>query len=403
MPDAIINPMDSKPNVSEFNITSGTDLAFALVVLISYFTSFSKSPEISPFLLILLIFLGVAYIANGIYGFAYINQSKELSLKIIYFIVQLILGGLIIFFSKGGGFNAYILLPLAAHTAMALNQEWMLVTNACIFLVYVVSVMAYSNSWMIVWAGFPIFFAGQVFILIFTQTAVTEQRGRIKMEKLARDLSEANLHLSEYADQVKDLTISQERNRFAREIHDGLGHYLTTINMQIQAAQAVMGKDKKQANDLLEKAEQLSSEALLDVRNSVESLREENNSPVSLVDRINRLIESSKVENREFSFKVAGKIRPISPQVDVMLFRAVQEAINNANKHSRSTLVEISLRFSDPKMIALSILDNGIGSENAKGGFGLVGMEERVHLIGGDLKIQTEPGKGFLIEISVPG
>jgi signal transduction histidine kinase len=395
--------MIGKQGTSEFNITSGTDLAFALVVLISYFTAFTKTPEISIFLITVLIFLGVAYIANGIYGFAYINQLNELPPKLVYFLVQFLLGGLIIYFSKGGGFNAYILLPLAAHTAMTLDQDWMLAANMGIFLVYVIAIMSFSNNWGAVWAGLPVFFVGQVFILIFTQTAVTEQRGRLKMEKLAKELSEANQHLSEYAKQVNDLATSQERNRLAREIHDGLGHYLTTINMQVKAAQAVLKKDSKQAEDLLEKAEQLTSEALLDVRNSVESLREENHGPLSLVDRIKRLVESSKIKNREYLVTITGQPRPLTPQVDVTLFRAVQEAINNSNKHSRSTKVEINLSFLEPKLIRLSILDNGIGSENADGGFGLIGMKERVQLIQGKLAIQTEPGKGFRIEIIAPG
>lgn len=395
--------MNGKQGESEFNITSGTDLAFAIVVLISYFTAFSKALEISVFLITVLIFLGIAYIANGIYGFSYVNQSENLSPKLLYFLIQLILGGLIIFFSKGGGFNAYILLPLAAHTAMTLNQEWMLTTNIGIFLVYVISVIGYSNNWASVWAGLPIFFAGQVFILIFTQMAVTEQKGRLKMEKLAAELSEANSHLSEYASQVKDLTISQERNRFAREIHDGLGHYLTTINMQIKAAQAVLKKDPKQADDLLGKAEQLTSEALIDVRNSVESLREGKDSPSSLHERIKWLLETAKVKNRDYHFQLIGNPRPITSQMDVTLFRLVQEAINNANKHSKSSKVEISLSYENPDQISLSILDNGIGSDDPQGGFGLIGMKERVRLINGDMKIETGSGKGFLIEIVVPG
>lgn len=402
-PDAIIGVMNSKQGVSEFNITSGTDLAFALVVLISYFTSFTKTPEISVFLITVLIFLGVAYIANGIYGFTHINQSENLGPKLFYFAIQLILGGMIIYFSKGGGFNAYILLPLAAHTAMTLDQEWMFATNVGIFLVYIIAVISYSSNWAAVWAGVPVFFAGQVFILIFTQTAVTEQRGRLQMEKLAQELSEANTHLSEYAKQVKDLTISQERNRFAREIHDGLGHYLTTINMQIKAAQAVIKKDCNQADQLLEKAEQLSLEALLDVRNSVESLREGKNSPLSLVERIEWLIETSKVKNRDYKFYVEGKTRQISPQLDVTLFRAVQEAINNVNKHSKSTLVEIRLSYLENDHIKLSVFDNGIGAKDTASGFGLLGMNERVRLIQGDLKIETEAGKGFLVEITTPG
>jgi signal transduction histidine kinase len=403
MRNAIIEAMTIKHHTSEFNITSGTDLAFALVVLISYFTSFTKAPEVSVFLITVLVFLGVAYIANGIYGFAYVNQSDKLAPKLLYFGIQLMLGGLIIFFSKGGGFNAYILLPLAAHTAMTLTQDWIFATNIGIFMVYVLSVISYSNNWAAVWAGFPVFFVGQVFILIFTQTAVTEQRGRIEMEKLAQQLTDANQHLSDYAKQVKGLTITQERNRFAREIHDGLGHYLTTINMQIKAAQAIMKKDPRQADQLLEKAEQLSSEALLDVRNSVESLREGSDTPLSLDERIRRLIETSKIKNREYIFNIKGSIREIQPQVNVTLFRSVQEAINNANKHSKSSLVEINLSFEDPKQVCLSIFDNGIGAEFPEGGFGLIGMKERVQLIHGDINITTGAGKGFLIEITVPG
>jgi signal transduction histidine kinase len=395
--------MNSKQGSSEFSITSGTDLAFALVVLISYFTAFTKTPEISVFLITVLIFLGVAYIANGIYGFSYVNQSENLPPKLFYFAIQLFLGGLIIYFSKGGGLSAYILLPLVAHTAMTLNQEWMFTANIGIFLVFAISVISIAGSWSAVWAGSPTFFAAQVFILIFVQTAVTEQRGRIKMEKLANELSEANQHLSEYARQVKDLTISQERNRFAREIHDGLGHYLTTINMQVKAAQAIMKKDAGQAETLLEKAEQLTSEALLDVRNSVESLREGVDTPLSLVDRITRIVESSKVKSREYHFNVHGNPRQITPQVDVTLFRSVQEALNNANKHSRSTRVDIDLNFEDPEEIVLSVHDNGIGSQEPEGGFGLIGMRERVRLIQGDIIIETGAGQGFLIEIRAPG
>jgi signal transduction histidine kinase len=389
-------------STAEFNISNGTDLAFALVVLISYFATFSKPPQTSLFLITVLICLGVAYITLGIYGFAFVNQTGKLILKIIYFVLQLIIGGLIVYFGKGAGFNAFILLPLVAHTAMMLDQDWMLVANASIFLTYVLSVMSYTNTWSVVWSGLPIFFAGQIFILIFTEMAYTEQQGRIKMEKLANELSEANRHLSEYARQVKDLTISQERNRLAREIHDGLGHYLTTINMQIKAALAIVEKEPPQAIHLMENALQLTTEALLDVRNSVSSLREDNIGNLSLSERITKLISSSESEGRKFIFEVKGKTRSLSPQVDVSLFRVVQEAINNANKHSRSTEVKIHLDFEQSDKILLKIVDNGIGSDSIDGGFGLIGMKERILLINGKFEIKTAKGQGFCIEVSVP-
>jgi signal transduction histidine kinase len=388
---------------AEFNITSGTDLAFALVVLISYFATFSKPPQTSLFLITVLICLGVAYITLGIYGFAFVDQLGKLLPKLIYFGLQLIIGGLIVYFGKGAGFNAFILLPLVAHTAMTLNQDWMLVANASIFMTYVLSIMSYTNAWTTVWSGLPTFFAGQVFILIFTEMAYTEQQARIKLEKLADELSDANQHLSEYARQVKDLTISQERNRLAREIHDGLGHYLTTINMQIKAALVIIKKEPSQAVHLLENAQGLTTDALLEVRNSVSSLREDNIGDLSLQERISRLIESSEFADRKFLFEVKGSPRVLSPQVDVSLFRVVQEAINNANKHSLSTKVLITLSFEQSDQIFLKIEDNGIGAETIEGGFGLIGMKERIRLINGKFEVKTAKGQGFCIEVFTPG
>ena len=393
----------NKQGGTEFSITSGTDLAFALVVLISYFATFSRPPQTSLFLITILICLGVAYITNGIYGFAYINQLGKLLPKLIYFGLQLIIGGFIVYFGKGAGFNAFILLPLVAHTAMTLDQDWLLTVNAGIFLTYVLSVMSYTQDWGVVWSGLPVFFAGQIFILIFTQTAVTERRGRIKMEKLAHELSEANRHLSEYAVQVKDLTLSQERNRLAREIHDGLGHYLTTINMQIKATLAIMEKDQTQAEHLLENAEQLTTEALVDVRNSVSALREDSLGTLTLVERVTHLVESSESHGRKFTVDVLGTPRVLSPQVDVTLFRAAQEAINNANKHSHSSSVLVRLGFENPTSVNLKIIDNGVGSDSPTSGFGLLGMKERVRLLNGDIKITTAREEGFEIEITIPG
>ena len=392
-----------KSSISEFNISSGTDLAFALVVLISYFATFSKAPQVSLFLITVLICLGVAYITLGIYGFAFVNQLGKIFPKLIYFALQLVIGGLIVYFGKGAGFNAFILLPLVAHTAMSLDQDWLLIVNAGIFVTFVISVMSYSNAWSIVWTGLPTFFAGQVFILIFTEMAYTEQQARIKMEKLADELSQANRQLSEYANQVRDLAVSQERNRLAREIHDGLGHYLTTINMQIKAAIAVMQKDLPQSIHLLENAQQLSVEALDDVRSSVSSLREDNLGALSLGERIIKLIDSSKSAERNFNFIIEGNPRAMTPQVDVSLFRVVQEAINNANKHSKSTEVNITLNFDEPDIIKLNISDNGKGSEAPDGGFGLIGMKERIRLINGNFEIKTAKGYGFSIIVSVPG
>jgi len=393
--------MERKDN-SGFTINTGTDLAFALVVFISYFAAFSNGSLFDPFLITVIILLGIAYITNGIYGFAYASRSGTMITKVIYFLLQLILGGLIVYYGKGAGFNSLILLPLVAHTAMLLDQDWMLAANVGIILTFILAVYLYSSRLAIVWASVPLFFAGQVFILIFTQMAVTEQRARLKLENLAAELSEANKHLSEYADRVRELTIIQERNRMAREIHDGLGHYLTTINMQIKAARAILSKDNKKAQGLMENAQNLSSVALVDVRNSVFALRQEPDEMPPLFQRISDMANAASTSNRSIELIIKGEPRPVNAQQDLTLFRAAQETINNANKHSNASSVILTLDYSNPDRIELESVDDGIGSEEINHGFGLLGIQERVRLLNGKTQITTSSGKGFKIKISIP-
>ena len=325
-----------------------------------------------------------------------------MSTKIIYFALQLILGGLIVYYGRGAGFNSLILLPLVAHTAMLLDQDWMLAANVGIILTFILAVYLYSSRLVIVWASVPVFFAGQVFILIFTQMAVTEQRARLKLENLAAELSEANKHLSEYADRVRELTITQERNRMAREIHDGLGHYLTTINMQIKAARAILTKDNKKALSLMENAQNLSSVALVDVRNSVFALRQDPEEMPPLFQRIAEITKSASTTNRKIELIIKGEPRPVNAQQDLTLFRAAQETINNANKHSNANSVKLTLDYSDPNRIELESVDDGIGSDEINHGFGLIGIQERVRLLNGETQIVTSSGKGFKIKINIP-
>jgi signal transduction histidine kinase len=353
-------------------------------------------------LILVIIFLGVAYITIGIYGFAYAQNSSFVLPKLLYFAVQLFLGGLIVYLGRGAGINALVLLPLVAHTAMLLDQDRMLIVNGVIIATYFFSVLAYSRSLAEVWEGTPFFFTGQVVILIFTQMAVTELRARVKLENLADELSEANKNLSEYASRVKDLTIIQERNRLAREIHDGLGHYLTIINMQLKAATAVINKDNKKAEKMIESATHLSSEALIDVRNSVFALRQDSIDIKPLGERLTIIAESSSSKKQRVIVKIIGETREISPKVDLTLYRAGQEMINNAVKHSQANEVILTLDYTDRNNILLTSQDNGIGNNPIHQGFGLLGINERVRLLNGEVDIRASQGEGFMLKIKIP-
>ena len=90
---------------------------------------------------------------------------------------------------------------------------------------------------------------------------------------------------------------------------------------------------------------------------------------------------------------------------EAALYRAAQEALTNVRKHARASRVDLRLDYAASAGVRLTVQDNGVGcqtSEDHEGRFGLLGMRERIHLLGGELRIQTAPGQGFRLEVDVP-
>jgi len=389
---------------SPFQTGGDADLAFAVVVLAAYFSTFSVLQTASTIELLVLIGLGIAYIAVGIYGYAFVFRSGRLLLHMIYFAIQLFLGGLIVYYSGGIGFNAMVLLPLAGHSVVLLPNRWRFGVNVVIVMTYVVALTRFSPmNWSLVWSGIPIFLAGQIFIVVFTQMAVNEEKARSAVEHLIQDLESANQRLREYALEAEEMAITKERNRLAREIHDGLGHYLTTIYMQIQAARAVMKTDPAKAQDALGTAQNQTQEALIDVRRSVAALRDSISSDLSLQDEVEKMLKGCENAGLSTELKVLGSPRVLAPQILLSLYRAVQEGINNTMKHAQAARLSVILDFTQADTVRLVIQDDGVGAVQLEGGFGLLGIQERIYMLSGNVSVNTGPGNGFRLEVCVPG
>lgn len=163
---------------------------------------------------------------------------------------------------------------------------------------------------------------------------ITEQKSLHEVERLNNQLSDANRKLREYAVQVEELAIAQERNLLAREVHDGLGHYLTAVNMQIKATQAVLDQDRPKALDALAKAQILAEGALTDIRRSVSTLRDEPTLNQPLPEAIESLLLECRSQGLVAELSTMGNYRIVSPQADFTLYRVVQEALTNVRKHA---------------------------------------------------------------------
>jgi len=239
------------------------------------------------------------------------------------------------------------------------------------------------------------------FVAIFAQMRLNEREARENAERLMAELEEANARLAAYATQAEELATTQERNRLAREIHDSLGHYLTIVNVQIEAAKVVMDSNPERALEAMSKAQELAQKGLNRVRESVAALRE---SPVSsrpLREAIASLVEETHSTGIVTEFKVVGKPQALEHKVALALYRAAQEGLTNVRKHARASRVDVSLDF-QPSEVRLEVKDNGVGAAETAGGFGLLGIRERMQLLGGRLEISTGMGKGFCLTASVP-
>jgi len=142
---------------------------------------------------------------------------------------------------------------------------------------------------------------------------------------------------------------------------------------------------------------------LQEIRRSVAALRTSPMHDRPLAEALQQLVAQSAVGGLEANLETLGDIRPLSPQAALTLYRAAQEGLTNTRKHASARTVRLLLDFRQPQAVALTITDDGAGaSPNTPDGFGLLGLRERVQLLGGQASIQTSPGNGFVLHVEIP-
>ena len=221
-------------------------------------------------------------------------------------------------------------------------------------------------------------------------------------QALLAELESAHAELKRHSVKVRELAISEERARMAREIHDTVGHYLTVVNVQLEAAGKLMDRDPNRAKSEVEKAKTLASEALGEVRRSVSALK-----PLAVEERtgagaLRALIRGFEGTGPAVSFDVTGEERELPPETELVLYRALQEGLTNALRHSGARRVHVALAF-DNGGVRITVSDDGDGVPAEKPpGFGLSGLKERAASLGGEARAGNAPDGGFALEVELP-
>jgi signal transduction histidine kinase len=383
-------------NVRAKLLTSG-NLAFAIVVCASYASATAaliySRRSLPAWEAAVLVATGAAYLIIGTYGFTKCRLSGSRLAGVAYFFIQLSLAAILILLRGSSGELSMILLPLAGQSALLLPVQLMVPVCVLIYVSLVMPLLLRSR-WIDAIAIALVYGTGIVFVVVFTRVAASERAARTA-------LAEANQLLRDHAAQVEELATTKERNRLAREIHDSLGHYLTVVNVQIGAAQTVLEQDRPRALDHLSKAQALTQEGLAEVRHSVAALRASPTESRPLPEALTMLVQQWKAAGLQGRLVISGIVRPLTPQTNLTLYRAAQEALTNVAKHANAGSVDIVLDY-DMHQVHLTIKDDGVGSNKSDGGFGLLGVRERVQLLNGSVHVCTEAGNGFTLKVEIP-
>jgi signal transduction histidine kinase len=389
-------------------VHDGGTLAFAATVVAAFASLFFSNDEALPAGTVLaLLALGALFLFIGTYGYDHLPHHS-LAINWLYLITQAALASLILFLSHAHGFTALLYFPLVSHAWYSLPRRQALLAAALITAAFML-VIGLLAGWLVALQNSFIVLAGLIFVAVFTEQAMREQRARAEVERLARELADANQRLRAHAEQVEELATAKERNRLAREIHDSLGHYLTVINVQLEAARLLLDRGEPlpaetgRALAALSKAQSLAQEGLGDVRRSVAALRAGPNGSRPLPEAIGALAEEARAAGIVTHVHLQGQPRPLSAQAELTLYRAAQEALTNVRKHARASRADVTLDYEARERVCLTVADNGVGSADASGGFGLLGLRERVQLLGGNVSTRTSVGEGFELRVEVGG
>jgi signal transduction histidine kinase len=210
------------------------------------------------------------------------------------------------------------------------------------------------------------------------------------------------------------LQVREERVRIARELHDVVAHTLAVITVQAGVGRRLMTKRPEEAGTALENIENIGRTAQEELRVVLGLLRDEENRTAALTPApklldVKTLVETIRASGTPVGLNLSGIDRPLSPALELSVYRVVQEALTNVVKHAPGARTTVDLAVFD-NVIHLDVTDDGgpatpaadVAPAQPGSGQGIVGMRERITAFGGWLHAEPLPGRGFRVTAQVP-
>lgn len=286
-------------------------------------------------------------------------------------------------------------------------QPWFTIPGAALV---IITFFAGTRSWdltstsvgeIIIWLGIAI-----VVIAIPSLYIYSLFRASVSRAFLIDELQEAKRALEESRRNEIELAALRERERLAREMHDGLGHTLAALLVQLEAVQRLYRVDPKRASEQVDELKALTRASMAELRSSLAGLR-----APGLEDRLfEPALQALCAEFEQHSgvkavLALEGDPNSLPAAVTETLWRVAQEALTNVEKHAGAQQVTLTLAAGS-RQVTLAVCDDGAGIPAGllpvNGHYGLVGMRERVEGLGGALQVTQPPGGGTCVQARIP-
>ncbi|MFN2130711.1 MAG: sensor histidine kinase [Anaerolineae bacterium] len=246
-----------------------------------------------------------------------------------------------------------------------------------------------------------VFVRALLFALVGYVVVRLVRAGREQRAALAR----ANRQLAHYATTLEQLTVSRERNRMARELHDTLAHTLSGVAVQLEAVRSLWESDPEAAREMVEQSLASTRAGLGDARRAIHALRAAPLEDLGLALAIRELAQSAAGRAEwALALQVPEDAWELPPAVEQAIYRVADEALANAAQHAGARNARVCLEQKDAR-ITLVVRDDGQGFDPTQpvpeGHYGLQGMRERAEMVGGVLTVDSAPGRGTAVRFEV--
>lgn len=345
---------------------------------------------------LIVIYSMIFIINNQLMVFSY---QKKL-LKIIGFILEIALIIVGVRFAGGYIFTYFMLAVFDCN--LIFENPLKLIFDACIILLE--AGLLFNSDIKTIFVNITIVLSIMLIIYFMkdeNNRKIIAQELYDKLRVSEEKLKKANKELEVYASSIEEVTLLRERNRLSREIHDSVGHALSTIVIQLGAIERIIDKDSEKAKKLVFDMRKFTQKSLDDVRLAVREIRPKEFEEYEGIIIIEEFIKNlKKLTGIDIKLSFTKEKWSLNKEQTFVIYRIIQEFIVNSVRHGKADRVNIFMSYEEDRL-HLTLKDNGCGCENVVEGIGLKGMRERVNEISGDFEYYTKPNEGFIVKAHI--